>query len=76
LALRAIESGITPTLEEKKRGVEALELAQAAETEEVRALLLVEEPPAETIVSYKDVKFDEPISPDIFRVLDPFPTSS
>ncbi len=69
-ALRGIEEGFTPTLEEKKRGFEAMQLTEDPELEEVRALLLVEETPKETMISYGDVKFDMPISLDLFRVLD------
>lgn len=68
-AIHRIEEGITPTLEEKKRGVEALERLNAPETEEVRALLFVEEKPHLTTISYKDVKFDIQISHDLFRKL-------
>ncbi|HEY9758287.1 MAG TPA: hypothetical protein V6C97_24185 [Oculatellaceae cyanobacterium] len=69
LALRAVEEGFTATVEEKQRGIEAMQTMEASELEEVRALLLIEEKPQVTMVSYSDVKFDMPISPDLFRKL-------
>lgn len=69
MTIRRIEEGFEPTLEEKNRGVEALELLNAPETEEVRALLYVEEKPHVTTTSYNDVKFDVQISHDLFGKL-------
>jgi hypothetical protein len=65
--LRRIELRITPTLDEKKQGIEALELLEASEVEEVRTLMSIEEMPTQSVVLYNEVKFDVPISPDIFR---------
>ena len=69
LAIRRIEEGFAPTLEEKQLGVEALERLNATETEEVRTLLSMHEEPHLTTISYGDVKFDIPISADLFRKL-------
>lgn len=46
-----------------------MQSAEGPELEEVRALLLIEEKPQVTMVSYSDVRFDMSISPDLFRKL-------
>ena len=66
-AIRKIEITISPTLEEKKRGVEALELLQAPELEEVRALLIADTKPTKTVISYDETIFDMPICADMFE---------
>lgn len=65
--LRKIELRTAPTLEEKQRGIEALELLEGTEVAEVRALSLMEDTSFESIILYNDVQFDVPISSDLFR---------
>ncbi|CAN5548801.1 hypothetical protein BH10CYA1_BH10CYA1_61340 [soil metagenome] len=68
-AISKIEIGFTPTLEEKEKGIEAMELPEGPELDEVRALLLVEESPQPTVISYKVMQFDVSISPQLFQEL-------
>lgn len=64
--IRRIEIGTTPTMEEKKKGIDALELLQAPEASEVSALLLMQEKTHKCRILYSHVSFDKSISPELF----------
>ncbi len=65
-SISCIEIGSTPSSEEKRLGIEALERLQAPELEQVKTLALVETKPIKMLISYNQKTFDSPIESEIF----------
>ena len=66
LSIQKVEETLSPTLEEKQRGIGAMGLPEGSELEEIKALSLQEVAPSLMSISYTDVKFDLELPQVIF----------